>query len=60
MEKSEGISSDDVDYFLPIIADAEAGFGGPLNVFELMKSMIEAGASGVISKTNYHRKNVVT
>ena len=47
MEKSEGISTDDIDYFLPIIADAEAGFGGPLNVFELMKSMIEAGASGV-------------
>ena len=47
MEKSEGISLDDIDYFLPIIADAEAGFGGPLNVFELMKSMIEAGASGV-------------
>jgi isocitrate lyase len=34
-------------WFAPIIADAEAGFGGPLNVFELMKSMIEAGASGV-------------
>ena len=47
MEKSEGINSDEIDYFLPIIADAEAGFGGPLNVFELMKSMIEAGASGV-------------
>lgn len=35
------------DWFAPIVADAEAGFGGPLNVFELMKSMIEAGASGV-------------
>ncbi|MEJ8778792.1 isocitrate lyase [Pseudogracilibacillus sp. ICA-222130] len=35
------------DYFAPIVADAEAGFGGHLNVFELMKSMIEAGASGV-------------
>jgi isocitrate lyase len=35
------------DYFLPIIADAEAGFGGPLNAFELMKSMIEAGAAAV-------------
>jgi isocitrate lyase len=34
-------------WFAPIIADAEAGFGGPLNVFELMKAMIEAGASGV-------------
>ena len=37
----------DVDYFAPIVADAEAGFGGVLNAFELMKSMIEAGASGV-------------
>jgi len=34
-------------YMAPIIADAEAGFGGPLNAFELMKAMIEAGASGV-------------
>src|SRR3989449_4063410 len=33
--------------FAPIIADAEAGFGGPLNAFELMKSMIDAGAAGV-------------
>jgi isocitrate lyase len=37
----------DRDYFLPIVADAEAGFGGPLNAFELMKGMIEAGAAGV-------------
>jgi isocitrate lyase len=37
----------DVDWFVPIVADAEAGFGGPLNVFELIKSMIEAGAAGV-------------
>ncbi len=37
----------DRDYFLPIVADAEAGFGGPLNAFELMKNMIEAGAAGV-------------
>jgi len=36
-----------IDWFVPIIADAEAGFGGPLNAFELMKSMIEAGAAGV-------------
>lgn len=35
------------DWFVPILADAEAGFGGPLNAFELMKSMIEAGAAGV-------------
>lgn len=37
----------DIDYLLPIVADAEAGFGGNLNAFELMKMMIEAGASGV-------------
>ncbi|HEY1149667.1 MAG TPA: isocitrate lyase [Pseudoduganella sp.] len=42
---SEG--KEDIDYFAPIVADAEAGFGGVLNAFELMKSMIEAGASGV-------------
>ncbi|WP_181349592.1 isocitrate lyase [Thalassobacillus sp. CUG 92003] len=38
---------EEIDWFAPIVADAEAGFGGQLNVFELMKSMIEAGASGV-------------
>jgi isocitrate lyase len=38
---------DSIDWFQPIVADAEAGFGGVLNAFELMKSMIEAGASGV-------------
>lgn len=38
---------DSIDWFQPIVADAEAGFGGQLNVFELMKGMIEAGASGV-------------
>ena len=37
----------DIDYFLPIVADAEAGFGGVLNAFELMKAMIKAGAAGV-------------
>ena len=37
----------DIDFFAPIVADAEAGFGGVLNAFELMKSMIEAGAAGV-------------
>jgi|688.fasta_scaffold149060_3 isocitrate lyase len=37
----------DVDYFLPIVADAEAGFGGALNAYELMSHMIEAGAAGV-------------
>src|SRR5450432_1538064 len=36
-----------LDWFAPIVADAEAGFGGPLNVFELIKAMIEAGAAGV-------------
>src|SRR5215208_6240317 len=36
-----------IDWFAPIVADAEAGFGGALNVFELMKAMIEAGAAGV-------------
>ncbi len=38
---------DSVDWFKPIVADAEAGFGGVLNAFELMKQMIEAGAAGV-------------
>src|SRR6476620_1583594 len=42
---SEG--KDDIDFFAPIVADAEAGFGGVLNAFELMKSMIDAGAAGV-------------
>jgi isocitrate lyase len=37
----------DVYYFAPVVADAEAGFGGPLNTFELIKAMIEAGAGGV-------------
>lgn len=36
-----------IDYFAPIVADAEAGFGGVLNAYELMKNMIEAGAAGV-------------
>ena len=36
-----------IDYFAPIVADAEAGFGGVLNAFELMKAMIDAGAAGV-------------
>jgi isocitrate lyase len=42
---SEG--KDDIDFFAPIVADAEAGFGGVLNAFELMKAMIENGAAGV-------------
>jgi isocitrate lyase len=42
---SEG--KDEIDWYAPIVADAEAGFGGVLNAFELMKAMIEAGAAGV-------------
>ena len=42
---SEG--RNDIYWFAPIVADAEAGFGGPLNVFEIMKAYIEAGAAGV-------------
>mgnify|MGYP001004224237 CR=1 FL=1 len=45
VERSEGRT--DRHWFAPILADAEAGFGGPLNAFELMKAMIEAGAAGV-------------
>ncbi|HEV8192706.1 MAG TPA: isocitrate lyase, partial [Ktedonobacterales bacterium] len=45
IDHAEGRS--DTDWFAPIVADAEAGFGGVLNAFELMKSMIEAGAAGV-------------
>jgi isocitrate lyase len=45
IETSEGSTA--TDWLAPIIADAEAGFGGPLNAYELMSSMIEAGASGV-------------
>jgi isocitrate lyase len=46
IEKMEGTSSVET-WFAPIVADAEAGFGGPLNAFELMKAYIEAGAAGV-------------
>ncbi len=46
IEHAEG-RDDGFDWFAPIVADAEAGFGGPLNVFELVKAMIEAGAAGV-------------
>ncbi len=46
IEKAEGTQSG-THWYAPIIADAEAGFGGPLHAFELMKAMIEAGASGV-------------
>jgi isocitrate lyase len=40
------------DYLVPIVADPEAGFGGNLNAFELMKAMIEAGAAGVHFEDN--------
>ena len=46
IEHAEGVRSVE-DWLVPIVADAEAGFGGPLNAYELMKSMITAGASGV-------------
>ncbi|WP_159016828.1 isocitrate lyase [Cognatiluteimonas profundi] len=45
--KSGAERGDDIDFLQPIVADAEAGFGGVLNAFELMKAMIEAGAAGV-------------
>ena len=45
IDHAEG--KNDIDWFAPIVADAEAGFGGVLNAFELMKAMIEAGAAGV-------------
>ena len=45
IERLEG--NTDTHWFAPIIADAEAGFGGPLNAYELMKNMIEAGAAAV-------------
>lgn len=45
VQHSEG--RDEVDWFVPIVADAEAGFGGPLNTFELIKGMIEAGTAAV-------------
>ncbi len=47
MEQLSGKETTSIDWFAPIVADAEAGFGGPLNVFEIMKAMIKAGAAGV-------------
>ena len=44
---SHAEGDNDIDWFAPIVADAESGFGGVLNTFELMKTMIEAGAAGV-------------
>ena len=43
----EAAEGNEADWLLPILADAEAGFGGPLQAYELMRSMIEAGAAGV-------------
>jgi isocitrate/methylisocitrate lyase len=43
----EAVEGRKVDWLLPIVADAEAGFGGPLQAYELMRAMIEAGAAGV-------------
>jgi isocitrate lyase len=45
--KNAGKKAGDIDWFAPIVADAESGFGGVLNAFELMKAMIDAGAAGV-------------
>ncbi len=47
LERLSGKYTTDIDWFVPIVADAEAGFGGPLNVFELTKAMIKAGAAGI-------------
>jgi isocitrate lyase len=47
MEAADGKQAGDIDWFAPIVADAESGFGGVLNAFELMKAMIDAGAAGV-------------
>ena len=47
MERHDGTAEDQTHYMAPVIADAEAGFGGPLNAYELMRAMIEAGAAGV-------------
>ena len=63
MELTEGkIKKENLtDYFLPIIADGEAGFGGPLNVFELAKKFIRAGAAGVHFEDQLaSEKNVAT
>ena len=47
IERAEGSTPNGRHWLAPLVADAEAGFGGPLNAFELMKGMIEAGAAGV-------------
>lgn len=47
VEAMDGDNGSEFDWYAPIVADAEAGFGGPLNCFELMKAMIKSGAAGV-------------
>lgn len=47
LERLRGQETTNIDWFMPIVADAEAGFGGPLNVFELTKAMIKAGTAGI-------------
>jgi len=47
MERAEGKESEQVDWFAPIVADAEAGFGGSLNAFEIAKAYIQAGVGGI-------------
>ena len=47
------------DWFAPIIADAEAGFGGVLNAFEITRNYIEAGASGAVSYTHLRAHETV-
>jgi isocitrate lyase len=47
MERLDGKADDQIHYMAPIVADAEAGFGGALNAYELMRAMIDAGAAGV-------------
>src|SRR5437667_11964249 len=46
-EKQHMAGKDDIHWFAPIVADAEAGFGGSLHAFEITKAMLEAGAAGV-------------
>jgi isocitrate lyase len=46
-ERMHALGLENLDWFVPVVADAEAGFGGPLNAFEVMKDMIEAGVAGV-------------
>ena len=58
IQHSRGVAQGDagfIDYFAPIVADAEAGFGGVLNAYELMKAMIRAGAGGVHFETSWPR-----